>query len=146
MARSHKIVASFTAGGTISAAAFASRLASANTLITDSNNDRIVEVNPYDQVVWSYLTNTQVGDNPSPSPSRAVRLANGETLISDQFNHRVIAVDRIGQIVRKYDASGTAGSGADSVRRALNAPYDAKQIGDYTGLTWSDSLHLAPKH
>lgn len=144
--RSHKIVASFTAGGTISAAAFASRLANGNTLITDSNNARVLEVSPYDQVVWSYVTNTQVGGNPSPLPSRAVRLANGETLISDQFNHRVIAVDHGGKIVRQYGTTDLAGAAAVSVRRALNAPYDAKQIGDYNGLTWSDSLHLVPRH
>ena len=115
-------------------------------MITDSNKDRIVEVNPYDHLVWSYVTNTQVGGNPSPLPSQAIRLANGETLIGDPFNHRVIAVDRIGQVVREYGASGTAGAGADSARRALNAHYDAKQVGDFTGLTWSDSLHLVPKH
>ena len=115
-------------------------------MITDSNNDRVVEVSPYDQVVWSYVTNGKVGGNPSPLPSRAFRLVNGETLISDQFNHRVIAVDRAGRIVRQYGTTDMAGAGAVSVHRALNAPSDAKQVGDYTGLTWSDSLHLVAGH
>ena len=32
-----------------------------------------------------------------------------------------------------------------SAQCSLNAPYDAKRIGDYTGMTWSDSLHTVPQ-
>src|SRR5574337_198719 len=49
------IVATFTAGGTVSGAAFASRLPNGNTLITDSNNGRIVEVDASDNAVWQFL-------------------------------------------------------------------------------------------
>ena len=144
--RAHRIVATFTAGGSISAAAYASRLPNGDTLITDSNNNRIVEVDPSDRVVWSYVTNTQSGSNPAPLPSRALRLENGETLISDQFNHRIISVSQSGRIVRQYGTMNVAGSDTKSAQSALNAPFDAKKIGDYTGLTWSDSLHLIPSH
>ena len=41
----------FTARGTVSGAAFASRLHNGNTLITDANNNRIVEVNAADAPV-----------------------------------------------------------------------------------------------
>jgi hypothetical protein len=143
--RSHKIVATFSAGGTVSAVAFASRLPNGDTLITDSNNSRVVEVDPHDQIVWSYMTATQPGGNPSPLPSRAFRLDDGETLISDQFNHRVLAVAPTGQIVRQYGALDIPGYDADFAQHALNAPYDAKRIGDYTGMTWSDALHTVPK-
>jgi hypothetical protein len=143
--RSHRIVATFSAGGTVSAAAFASRLPNGDTLITDSNNSRIVEVDPHDQVVWSYAINTLSGGNPSPLPSRALRLGDGETLISDQFNHRVLAVDPTGRIVRQYGTLNRPGYDAEFAQRALNAPYDAKKIGDYTGMTWSDSLHSVPQ-
>jgi hypothetical protein len=47
------IVATFTAHGTTSDVAFASRLANGNTLITDSNNNRIVEVDQNDNPVGS---------------------------------------------------------------------------------------------
>ncbi len=70
-------------------ARLASRLPNGNTLITDSNNNRIIEVDPTDNIVWQYATNLQRGSNPAPLPARAVRLRNGHTLISDQFNNRM---------------------------------------------------------
>ena len=115
----------------IEAALCAERLPDGNTLITDSGNNRIVEVNKAKKVVWSYVTNTRTGSVANPLPTRAVRLQNGHTLISDQFNHQVISVDSKGNIVWSYGQIGIAGSGPAQ----LNGPYDAKQIGDYTGLT-----------
>ncbi len=133
--RAHSIVATFTAGGSASGVAFASRLADGHTLITDSNNNRIVEVNRFDQIVWQYATNTQPGSNPNPLPTRAVRLETGVTLISDQFNHRVIAVNHDKQIVASYGHLNMPGFGTDNTQQGLNAPYDAKIVGDFTGLT-----------
>ncbi len=115
----------------MSGAAFASRLPNGDTLITDSNNNRIVEVNRNDQTVWQYITNTLPGSNPSPLPTRAVRLRNGNTLISDQFNNRVIEITTAGKIVFQQGALNVPGSGFNQ----LNGPYDAKVIGDFTGLS-----------
>ena len=115
----------------LNGAAFASRLPSGNTLITDSNNNRILEVTPAGQVVWQYVTNTRPGSVAQPLPTRAVRLKTGNTLISDQFNHQVIEVDPAGNIVFSQGQIGVAGTGFNE----LNAPYDAKVVGDYTGLT-----------
>ena len=97
-----QIAATFTAGGTVSGVAFASRLPNGNTLLTDSNNNRAVEVDPSDTVVWQYVTNNDPGSNPNPLPTRALRLHHGNTIISDQFNHRVIVVDPDGNIVASY--------------------------------------------
>jgi len=129
--RNKQIVQTFTAGGTISGAAFASRLPNGNTLITDSNHSRIVEVGPDDNVVFQYFTNTDVNSNPAPLPTRAVRLQNGNTLISDQFNDRVIEINASKQIVFTQGVENVPGKGTN----LLNAPYDAKVVGDYTGLT-----------
>ncbi|HZU11070.1 MAG TPA: hypothetical protein VFA02_14285 [Pseudacidobacterium sp.] len=126
-----KIVKTFTAGGTISGAAFASRLSNGHTLITDSNNNRAVEVDANDKIVWQYVTNTQPGSNSNPLPTRAIRLRNGDTLISDQFNDRVIEVTMGGRIVFTQGHLNTPGDGFNQ----LNGPYDAKAIGDFTGLT-----------
>jgi outer membrane protein assembly factor BamB len=115
----------------LSGAAFASRLENGNTLITDSNNNRIIEVTHDGKVVWTFVTNTRAGSNTMPLPTRAVRLENGHTLISDQFNHQVIEVNRAGKIVFTQGEINVPG---DTLNH-LNAPYDAKQIGDYTGLT-----------
>jgi len=130
-----QIVATFTAGGTLSGVAFASRLPDGHTLITDSNNSRIVEVDATDTIVWQYVTNLQPGSNPSPLPTRAVRLKGGDTLISDQFNHRVIRVNTAGSIVASYGNLNAPGFGTMNVSQGLNGPYDAKVIGDFTGLT-----------
>jgi len=116
---------------TLNGAAFASRLPNGDTLITDSGNSRVLEVNHDKQVVWSYVTNTAKGSIAAPLPTRAVRLSNGDTLISNQFDDQVIEVNRDKQIVFTQGQIGVTGTGFDQ----LNAPYDAKQIGDYTGLT-----------
>src|SRR6266446_1564341 len=97
-----RIIAVYTAHGTVSGVAFASRLANGHTLLTDSNNGRIVEVDARDNLVWEYFTNTRPGSNPSPLPTRAVRLDNGNTLISDQFNDQVIEVTPAKLIVASY--------------------------------------------
>lgn len=133
--RDHKIVATFTAGGSVSGVAFASRLPNGHTLITDSNNSRIVEVDAHDQPVWQYLTNTDSHSNVAPLPTRAIRTHDGKTVISDQFNHRVIIIDKAGAIVAHYGNLNTAGFGKQHTSQGLNGPYDAKRIGDYTGLT-----------
>jgi hypothetical protein len=77
------------------------------------------------------VTSARAGSNKAPLPTRAVRLANGNTLISDQFNHQVIEVDPSGSIVFTYGQVNVPGSAAGQ----LNGPYDAKVIGDFTGLT-----------
>ena len=142
--RTRKIVRTFTVGGTASIVAFASRLPNGDTLLTDSGNARIVEVDKHDQPVWQYFTNTDPMSIPSPLPTRAVRLRNGDTLISDQFNNRVIRVNHGGVIVASFGlplAGGAgplgpnSGDGVHSAQQGIYAPYDAKVIGDYTGLT-----------
>ncbi len=129
-----KIVATFTARGSVSGVAFASRLPNGHTLLTDSNNSRIVEVDPNDKVFWQYFTNTRPGSNPSPLPTRAVRLANGNTLISDRFNDQVIEVNPSKAIVASYGIINDPGF-SPSTAIQTNAPYSAYVIGDYTGIT-----------
>jgi uncharacterized protein YndB with AHSA1/START domain len=111
--------------------AFASRLNDGHTLIADASNNRILEVDKWGAVVFSYDTSTRPGGVAMPAPTRAVRLRNGNTLISDQFNHQVIEITPAKVIVFSQGVLGLAGGGPTM----LNAPYDAKVIGDYTGLT-----------
>lgn len=115
----------------LNGAAFASRLPNGDTLISDSNNNRIVEVDLGGNVVWTYSTNTRSGSVSSPLPTRGVRLKNGNTLISDQYNMQVIEVDAKQNIVWSQGTIAVSGTGFDM----LNGPYDAKVVGDYTGLT-----------
>ena len=131
--RNHNIVWHYGSPNSnkLNGAAFASRLPNGNTLITDGGNNRILEVTSSGQVVWTFYTNMRAGSVPNPQPSRAVRLKNGNTLISDQFNDQVIEVDSGGNIVWSQGQIGVAGNGFNE----LNAPYDSKVVGDYTGLT-----------
>lgn len=142
--RDDVIVNTYTAGGTVSVVAFASRLPNGHTLLTDAGNARIVEVSAQDKVVWQYVTSNSLHSIAAPLPTRAVRLRNGNTLISDQFNNRVILVDHAKQIVADFGLpldGGTnvignnIGYNTNTVRKGLYSPYDAKVINDYTGLT-----------
>jgi len=137
----------------VSVVAFASRLENGHTLITDSNHSRIVEIDRHKNVVWQYFTCKGAGCNLSrgtgPLPTRAVRLRNGHILISDQYNHRVIEVNEDKHIVRTFGELGTIGYNPNSVADGgLNSPYDAKKIGDYTGLTppFGDDDHHHDAH
>jgi hypothetical protein len=141
--RHDQIVRTFTAGGTLGAVAFASRLDNGHTLLTDAGNSRAVEVDANDNVVWQFFTDTDPNSVAAPLPTRAVRLYNGDTLISDQFNNRVIRVSHAGVIVASYGLP-LAGGGAignnvgydlHTTQHGLYSPYDAKVVGDYTGLT-----------
>ena len=141
--RDHGIVSTFTASLTVIGCAFASRLPNGNTLLTDSNHNRIVEVNSQDVPVWKYFTDTGLGSNPAPLPTRAIRLMNGNT-ISDQFNHRVIIVNFAKQIVTTYGNINQPGFGTANTQQGLNAPYDAKVNGDYTGITFPSPPNNVP--
>jgi hypothetical protein len=73
-------------------------LANGHLLITDRNNDRVIEVNKAGQVVWSYdqLTRPHNGD----------RLANGNTLLANSEENVVIEVSPAGEIVWSYGGQG----------------------------------------
>ena len=127
-------------GDPVSGVAFASRLKNGHTLITDSNHNCIVEIDQDKNVVWEYFTCHGAGCHlprgTGPSPTRAVRLRHGHTLISDQYNHRVIEVNHAKHIVHTWGKLDSLGYNAENVADGgLNSPYDAKVVGDYTGLT-----------
>jgi len=132
--RNKQVVWSYNNSGdptVLSGAAFASRVCSGNTLITDGNNNRVLEVDPSGSVVFTYYTNTQTGSVSNPIPTRAIRMCDGNTLISNQFDGQVIEINPKGNIVLSIGQIGVNGRGPG----LLNAPYDAKVVGDYTGIT-----------
>lgn len=132
--RSHHIVWQYgrpSATSVLNGAAFASRLRNGDTLITDSNNNRVLIVTPSKRVVFRYYTNRRPGSMATPLPTRAVMLRTGNILISDQFNDQVIEINMHKRIVFAQGKIQVDGNGFNQ----LNAPYDAKAIGDFTGLT-----------
>ena len=78
----------------------AQRLSDGNTLITDTENHRVIEVDPTRQIVWQYGT-TGVNDVLF-NPRDAERLDNGNTLISDTDHTRVVEVDPGKNIVWEF--------------------------------------------
>ena len=79
-------------------------------------------------------TNGNSLDTPFQAQARAFNRP-GDVLISDQFNHRVIVVDRAKNIVTSWGTLNTPGYGTSNLNQGLNGPYDAKVVGDFTGLT-----------
>jgi PQQ-like domain len=108
--------------------AFASRLPNGNTLIADSNNGRVLEIDDAGAVAWSYVTT-----NGTP-PTGAVRLDGGHTLITEINEGLVLEVDHDSpaHVLYTHGRAGVAGVAPDD----LNQPYNAKVLGDFTGLTY----------
>jgi plastocyanin len=79
---------------------FAVQLPNGNILITDQGNDRVIEVNSTEQIVWSYGPTS--GPGALNNPNSAEMLTNGDVLIADQDNNRVIEVNQSGSIVWQY--------------------------------------------
>ena len=104
-----------------------------------------LSMTPSDLAKWdiSFLNKQILSPRSYEEFTREVRLKNGDTLISDQFNNRVIRVSPAGLIVTSYglplaggDPIGNnVGYDIHTTQNGLYSPYDAKVIGDYTGLT-----------
>ena len=117
--------------GTLSAPAFASRLAGdGGTLITDSNHQRVILVRGQ-AIAWTYWTGSRLGYFGNSTPTRAVRLANGHTLVTESFYNQVVEIAPDGGVLYTHGALDIAGNSGN----LLSQPYDSKLIGDYTGLT-----------
>ena len=74
-------------------------LESGNLLITDRNNDRVIEVDATGQVVWTYGQLTR--------PHNADRLPDGSTMIANSEENQVIEVNAAGEIVWSFGSSDT---------------------------------------
>jgi len=94
-------------------------------------DNRVLLVDRRGRIVWQYATNTDPGSHPDPLPTRAVRLRDGDTLISDQFNERVVEATPTFRVAFAQGALDMHGNGSNR----LNGPYDAKLVGDFTGMT-----------
>jgi hypothetical protein len=99
----------------------AERLENGHLLITDRNNDRVIEVDDAGQVVWSY--------GQLARPHNGERLYNGNTLIANSEKNQVIEISPGGEIVWTY------GEGD-----ALDWPRDADRLANGNTLI-TDSRH-----
>ncbi|TFG22029.1 MAG: hypothetical protein EU529_11755 [Promethearchaeota archaeon] len=76
----------------------ADRLSNGNTMIADSVNHRIIEVNPAGDIVWQ-INRTHIFLN---WPRDCDKLPNGNILITDTVNYRIIEVNSTYDIVWEY--------------------------------------------
>jgi hypothetical protein len=76
-----------------------------NVLITDKDNNRVIEVDRNKNIVWSYGGTEGFGDNQLNKPNSAVVLSDGNVLIADGINNRLIEVNKDKSIVWKYGCS-----------------------------------------
>lgn len=84
--------AKFGIFGHVKAIRGASRTKLGNTMIADTGNNRVIELDSTNKTVWEYKTGLA-------APRWAERLENGNTLIADTGNNRIIEVNQSGDIV-----------------------------------------------
>lgn len=127
-------------------------LSNGNVLIPDTNNDRLLEVDPDQRVVWnSESWGDGSGRLPDGShlnyPNYIQELADGHFLVSDRLNSRVIEIDRAGTIYWQFTGASKQHAPkyiGDS--RYLIADSDGNRIieVDQTGaILWSYSAGLS---
>ena len=69
-----------------------------NTLIADTLNNRVIEVDAAGNIVWSFSTGLNY-------PRQVERLPNGNTLIADTKNNRAVEINRKGQVAWEYTST-----------------------------------------
>ncbi|HPI03155.1 MAG TPA: hypothetical protein PKZ78_04895 [Candidatus Goldiibacteriota bacterium] len=83
------------------------KLKNSNILIPDTNNDRLVEVSPAGNTVWTSAqwsggTGLLSVGSKIDYPNHVIEMGNGHFLLSDRFNSAVVETDRNGQVYRSY--------------------------------------------
>jgi len=92
-----------------------------HVLITDQNNNRIVEVDRgTSTTVWTFPPSNPTVSQRLTTPQSAERLANGNTLIADQGGNRVVEVSPSKDVVWQYPMVVNAG--------ALSSPAFASRL------------------
>jgi hypothetical protein len=126
----------------------ARRLPNGNTLISATDDNRVIEVNPRGDVTWE-MTGISY-------PNEAWRLANGNTLITDKLGDRVIEVDSSRNIVWSYTslagphngtrlANGNTTICDSDLDRVIEVNSSGTIVWQYaTGLNWARCAQRLP--
>lgn len=80
------------------------RLKNGNTLLTDNNNARLIEVNTQKQIVKSLVLKTEVRGHSAIRMVRVVK--NGNYLVCQEEDHLVVEYNPNGKVVRSFKSSG----------------------------------------
>lgn len=81
----------------------AARMKNGNTLIADTTNDRVIEVSPEKEVVFSSDDLGTLSDGSRLEyPNSAQELKDGNLLITDRNNNRCLILDHTGRVLWQY--------------------------------------------
>jgi len=94
----------------LSEPSWASRMPDGRTLIADTGNGRVLELDPAKNIVWQYRATLAKGGSPVKDPVAATRLPSGNTLILGRQG--VIEVDGELNIVWEHHVAPATGSTA----------------------------------
>ena len=98
---------------------------SGTLLISDTNHDRVVEVDSGGVILFDSNDHSPFSDGSVLDyPNDVNPLASGNLLITDRDNHRVVEIDRLGNIIWQYGVTGLPGSGGPF----LNGPHNADRL------------------
>ncbi len=133
--RDHQVLRRLSIGASAKGLASATLIpTSGHFLVTDLGYNRVVELDPTDKLVWEGWTYMLPGSDRAPVASRAVPRRNGDLVIAENRNHRIAITDVQFNLVASYGNVGRPGYGTARADEGLSAPFDAKVIGESTGL------------
>ncbi len=90
-------------------------------LVTDTDNDRLLEIAADGTVLWDSDAVAPFSDGSRLRyPNDAEVLPDGTFLVSDRDNHRVLQIDRSGTVLWQYGVTGVPGSGPGHLRGPHN--------------------------
>ncbi len=102
----------------------ADRLANGHTVVSDTGNDRVLELDVDNVTVWSSDW-VSLSDGSHLDYPNDVNVVDGDRLlVTDRNNHRVIEIQRDGTVVWQFGQTGVAGSDSSH----LNHPHNADRL------------------
>jgi hypothetical protein len=95
--------------GSLSSVGQARRLPNEHTLLADSANDRVIEIDVEHQIVWNSAEVNLSDGSHLAYPINAAWLPDDHLLITDQGNQRVLEIDRAGTVLWQFGETGVPG-------------------------------------
>ena len=130
---------------------YGASFAGENIIVTDYENNRILELTPDKKIRWTYGEDYGFGDGELNKPNYAVKnLETGNVLIADGLNNRVVEVTSAYETVWKYGCKRLNSAGKCAYGTELNElrnPYYVEYAGENYLITDSENnrvLEVSP--
>lgn len=129
------------------------RLMNGHTLVADTGQHRVFEVDEKGKVIWQFGFTGSLGlsEGRLYAPHDVQRLPNGHHLIADSDNHRVVELDPNGRVVWQHgNPQNKLGSGQGTGNQLLDTPVAAYRLESGNTLITdsgnSRALEVTPDH